>query len=64
MTDYILIAQEVCLVEHYQKVDNGNWIFENYTEPADVLRLAELELELILERLYDRVELQTVIEEE
>lgn len=63
LTDYILIAQEVCLVEHYQKADNGIWIFENYTELIDILRLKELELELVLERLYDRVELQPVIEE-
>jgi Uma2 family endonuclease len=64
LTDYILIAQDVCLVEHYQKADNGNWIFENYTELTDVLLLGEFELELVLERLYDRVELQLVTEEE
>ena len=64
LTDYILIAQEVCLVEHYQKAGNGNWIFENYTELTDILRFAEIELELSLERLYDRVELQPVTEEE
>jgi len=64
LTDYVLIAQEVCLVEHYQKSANGNWIFENYTELSDVLRLAEIELELVLENLYDRVELQPVTNEE
>jgi len=64
LTDYVLIAQEICLVEHYRKAENGSWIFENYTELTDVLRLEEIELELVLERLYDRVELQSVSEEE
>ncbi len=64
LTDYVLIAQETCLVEHYQKDANGNWIFENYTELIDVLPLEKLELELALENLYNRVELQPVTEEE
>jgi len=64
LTDYILIAQETCLVEHFHKIEDGSWVYENYNELADLLRLKELELELTLVRLYDRVELQPATEEE
>jgi Uma2 family endonuclease len=56
LTDYILIAQETVLVEHFQKAENGIWTYENYNDMSDVLQLGELELELVLERIYDRVE--------
>ena len=64
LTDYILIAQETVLVEHFHKDQNGKWIYENYSELNDVLRLAEIEIEIALEKLYDRVNLQPTIEEE
>ena len=63
LTDYILIAQETVLVEHFHKDHNGKWIYENYSELNDVLRLAEIELEIALEKLYDRVKLQPLTEE-
>ena len=56
LTDYILIAQETVLVEHFQRTANGSWIYENYNDKTDVLRLSEIGLEIVLERLYDRVE--------
>lgn len=58
LTDYILISQETILVEHFHRNENGSWTYENYTDAGDVLRLEEIELELILERLYDRVEVK------
>lgn len=64
LADYILIAQETVLVEHFHKDRNGKWIYENYSELNDVLRLAEIEIEISLEKLYDRVKLQPTIEEE
>lgn len=63
-TDYILISQETVLVEHFHKHENGSWTYENYHDTADVLRLGEIELELVLERLYDRVEVAPLAEEE
>lgn len=63
LTDYVLIAQETALVEHYQKSENGLWVYENYTELSDVLRFEEIDLEILLERIYDRVELQILTEE-
>jgi Uma2 family endonuclease len=64
LTDYILIAQETVLVEHFHKTENGVWTYENYNDMSDVLRLGELELELVLERIYDRVEVVPQSEED
>ncbi len=63
-TDYVLISQETALVEHFHKNENGSWTYENYNEMTDVLRLDEIELELVLEKLYDRVEVAPLPEEE
>ena len=62
LTDYILIAQETALIEHFQRPANNAaaWSYENYTALSDVLRLPELQLELALTQIYDRVELQQV----
>ena len=58
MTDYILIAQDVISVEHYHRDERNRWIFEGCVEMSDVLRLPENELEIVAERIYDRVEVQ------
>lgn len=59
----MLIAQETASVEHYRKSANGEWIYEIHTELDDVLRFAEIDLEVNLERIYDRAELQIITEE-
>ncbi len=58
LTDYILIAQDVISVEHYHRDEQNRWIFEGCVEMSDFLRLPELELEIVAERIYDRVEVQ------
>lgn len=63
LTDYILIAQEVVSIEHYHRDERNRWIFEGYNDLSEVLNLPELELALSLERIYDRVEVQSPIEE-
>lgn len=62
LTDYVLIAQETASVEHYRKSANGEWVYEIHTELSDILRLVDIDLELRLERIYDRVELQNITE--
>ena len=64
LTDYVLIAQETASVEHYRKSQNGEWIYEIHTELSDVLSFSEIDLEIELERIYDRVELIIITEEE
>lgn len=56
LTDYILIAQEMISVEHYRRDEQNRWIYEGFFEASDFLRLPEIELEISLERIYDRAE--------
>ena len=63
LTDYILIAQEIVSIEHYHRDEQNRWIFEGWVDLSDVLRLPELELEILAERIYDRVEVQAPTEE-
>lgn len=62
LTDYVLIAQETTSVEHYRKTENGLWVYDIYTELSDVLRFEDLNLEILLESIYDRIELQNIEE--
>lgn len=64
LTDYVLIAQETALIEHFHRAQDGLWNYRNFSELSDTFALPELELELVLERIYDRVELQIIAEEE
>lgn len=56
LTDYILIAQDIISIEHYHRDEQNRWTFEGCVELTDVLRLPELGLEILAERIYDRVE--------
>ena len=58
LTDYILIAQDVISVEHYHRDEQNRWIFEGCVEMSDVLRMPEIGLEIVAERIYDRVEVE------
>ncbi len=56
LSHYILVAQDRVRVEHYER--NGeNWIVRSYYQRDDVLVLADLELEIPLEEIYDRLDL-------
>ncbi len=59
LTDYILIAQDIVSIEHYHRDEQNRWIFESCVEPADVLRLPELDLQIVAALIYDRVEVQS-----
>ena len=58
LTDYILIAQETVSIEHYHRDERNRWIFEGCVEMSDVLRLPEIQLKILAERVYNRVEVQ------
>ena len=57
LTDYILVTQERCFVEHYNKQADGSWIYHSLNELSDILRIETINCELSLEEIYDRVEL-------
>lgn len=59
LTDYILIAQDYCFVEHFSKQPDGNWIYRSLSELSDVLRIDSIDCELSVNEIYDRVELKS-----
>ncbi len=58
LTDYILVSQDYCFVEHFSKQADGNWIYQSLSELSDFLRIMTIDCELSLEEIYDRVELK------
>ena len=55
MTDYALVAFEKMRVEHYVRQEGGDWLYHEYHQGVDVLKLASLEVELPLAEIYERV---------
>ena len=53
-TDYLLIDSERMRVEHYVRQEGG-WLYREYHEATDLLRLASIEVELPLAEIYERV---------
>lgn len=56
LTDYILVSQDKFFVEHFAKQADGNWLYQSYDEPTDVLNIETIECALNLQEIYDRVE--------
>ncbi len=63
LTDYILISQDKCFVEHFRKSANGDWLYHSYAALEDDLKIESIECELRLAEIYDRVELTFEAEE-
>ncbi len=55
LTDYVLVASEKMRVEHYVRQDGGGWLYREYHEGLDLLKLASVEVELPLAEIYERV---------
>ncbi|MDQ3130690.1 MAG: Uma2 family endonuclease [Acidobacteriota bacterium] len=64
LTDYVLVSQDYCFVEHFSKQADGNWIYQSLSELAEVLRIVSIDCELNLREIYDRVELKPHPDEE
>lgn len=54
-TDYVLVDTERMRVEHHVRQDAGGWLYREYHEPADTLKLAGIGVELPLAEIYERV---------
>lgn len=60
LTDFILIAQDKPLVEHFTRRSDG-WLLVSYTNPDnDTLRLPNINCYLSLAEIYDRVEFPVI----
>lgn len=57
LEDYLLVAQDAMLVEHYSR--NGmRWVLTEYSAPDDVVDLPSIDCRLALADVYDRVVFQ------
>lgn len=57
LTDYVLIAQDRVRVEHYQRSAADLWTVRSHNQLEHALALPELDLELPLAEIYDRLDL-------
>ncbi|MHB2017585.1 MAG: Uma2 family endonuclease [Candidatus Xenobia bacterium] len=57
VTDYVLIAQDRVHVEHFVRQGSGQWLLTEWSELQAFLKLPNLECQLLLSDIYDRVEL-------
>ncbi|HMS43532.1 MAG TPA: Uma2 family endonuclease [Pyrinomonadaceae bacterium] len=64
LTDYILVSQEYCFIEHFTKQADGNWIYRSLDTLSDNLRIEAIDCQLSLQEIYDRVELKPLPDEE
>lgn len=64
LTDYVLVSQDKCFVEHFTKSAGGEWIYRSFGEIVDVLSIETIECDLSLQEIYDRVEFEILPEPE
>lgn len=57
-SDYVLVAQDEMVVEHYEKQADGRWVYAAYTEISETVKLASIDCELAMREIYDRVLLE------
>lgn len=64
LTDYILVSQDKVFIEHFSKQPNGEWLYRSFAEITEALPIDSIECELSLPEIYDRVEFETIEENE
>jgi Uma2 family endonuclease len=57
LTDYLLVAQDKPLVEHFARRPEGQWLFTEAQGRESRLRIESIACELALEDVYQKVEL-------
>jgi Uma2 family endonuclease len=57
LTEYVVVAQESCHVEHWVRQPEGRWLFSETNDVTDTLRLPTIECDLVLAAVYDKVDL-------
>ncbi|MEM7532683.1 MAG: Uma2 family endonuclease [Chloroflexota bacterium] len=55
LTEYILIAQDTCSVEHYTRDDDDTWQLRKAAELSDTLYLPTIDCALPLSMIYTRI---------
>jgi Uma2 family endonuclease len=57
--EYLLVDSESISVEHFSKLDRGEWLLREYTSLSDTIQLRAIEITLTLNDIYDGVEFDT-----
>jgi len=57
LKEYILADQYRLHLEHFSKNGQGKWVLEEFEDPQAILSLPELEFQISLKEIYDKVEL-------
>ncbi len=57
LREYLLVAQNECRVEHYQRQDESRWLLSEYSSLDETLTLTSLDCALPLRELFNRVAL-------
>lgn len=52
--EYLLVHQDRLYVEHYIRQDNNTWLFSEYRNPDDIIRIDAADCCLNLEEVYER----------
>lgn len=55
LMEYLLVAQDKCLVEHYQRQPEDRWLLSEANSLEEVLELPAIECRLALAEVYDKV---------
>ena len=59
LQDYLLVAQDVCRVEHYARQADRRWLLTEYQDPDDSIHLESMACRLVLREIYERVTVQS-----
>ncbi len=57
---YVLIDQARVYVEHFRRIEEGNWLLETLTELNQVLKIPALNLLIPLANLYDKIQVDNI----
>lgn len=55
MTDYVLVSQDQPLVEHFARLETGEWRYVRVNDLSGALHIASINCTLPLTEIYDRV---------
>jgi Uma2 family endonuclease len=56
--EYLLIDQYAVSVEHYAKINDQQWIFQEYKSLSDSIALAAIPMEIALSDLYENIQFE------
>jgi Uma2 family endonuclease len=58
LEEYILVAQDVCRVEHYAR-HGDSWVLTEVSDPAATLRISSIDCSVPLADIYERVDVES-----